>query len=447
MKNNLALKLTLVAATLLASAQSLAFPNGITGRSGSPVVGTDGKTCFGCHLKPRGTSYEDWEPPYTVETETKGPQLNANDELQSVRPNSITDLQVSMLTEAFYAGYNLSVTSGELADLGDPNSQILVNSKNSELEATHTGRIELVPAADDKNHITWAVSWQAPAEEGSATVYWCVNPVSNGDDGTENDGAKEACKSLEIQVLAGENQAPVAGDDSDEVIQGVATPIDVLANDSDDSQILLSTIKIESAPAQGNTAVVDKINGNIIYTPAADFAGSDSFSYSITDGECVTDDNDICTQDEEGNTLYTSSNTATVTLSVLTSNGAPAVGDMAFNTLGTTPVLVDVLTPVNEVYTKEFTASDVVITMAPANGTAVVEEDGTISYIADSGFDGIDDFKYTIVGNDGTNDDEGTIEITVTEKLSSGSDAGTFGSAILAMLALFGFSRKVKANK
>lgn len=76
------------------------------------------------------------------------------------------------------------------------------------------------------------------------------------------------------------NRAPLAAADSYTVVAGVAQTLDVLANDSDPDGNALSIAAV-ATPAHGTVA----IEGNRLrYTPQADFAGSDSFSYTVSDG-------------------------------------------------------------------------------------------------------------------------------------------------------------------
>ncbi|WP_019504105.1 Ig-like domain-containing protein [Pleurocapsa sp. PCC 7319] len=63
----------------------------------------------------------------------------------------------------------------------------------------------------------------------------------------------------------------------------VAVALDVLANDTNSSSIL-PTITTVGAPSNGGTVTIDSANNGLIYTPALDFAGIETFTYSISDG-------------------------------------------------------------------------------------------------------------------------------------------------------------------
>lgn len=77
------------------------------------------------------------------------------------------------------------------------------------------------------------------------------------------------------------NQAPTAAADAVLVNPGQTTTINVLANDSDPDGDSLSVLSI-TQPAHG--AAVLNAGGTISYTPKSGFAGSDAFTYTISDG-------------------------------------------------------------------------------------------------------------------------------------------------------------------
>lgn len=76
------------------------------------------------------------------------------------------------------------------------------------------------------------------------------------------------------------NQNPVAADDSVSTDENTAATVDVLANDSDPDGDSL-TVTDASGASHGTTSVV---SNQVVYTPATDYYGSDSFTYTISDG-------------------------------------------------------------------------------------------------------------------------------------------------------------------
>ena len=80
-------------------------------------------------------------------------------------------------------------------------------------------------------------------------------------------------------------QPPVATDDSDSTSQDTAVVIDVLANDTDANG---DSLFIDSVTQGSNGSVVN--NGtDVTYTPSASWAGIDTFTYVVSDGNGGTD--------------------------------------------------------------------------------------------------------------------------------------------------------------
>ena len=184
------------------------------------------------------------------------------------------------------------------------------------------------------------------------------------------------------------NDAPVAADDTATTAEDTPTTITVLGNDSD---VDGDTLSVTSASDPANGSVVINPDGTIAYTPDADFTGTDTFTYTISDGNGGTD-------------------TATVTVTVTPVNDAPVAADDSVSTPEDTPTTITVLG--NDSDADGDTLS-VTSATDPANGTVVINPDGTIGYTPDADFTGTDTFTYTISdGNGGT--DTATVTVTVT---------------------------------
>ena len=100
------------------------------------------------------------------------------------------------------------------------------------------------------------------------------------------------------------NQPPVAVDDAATTDEDTAVTIPVLDNDFDPDLDPL-TIDFVNAPDHGSAAA--NPDGTVTYTPDADYYGSDSFNYGISDGK--------------GGTAF-----ATVTVTITPVNDVPVVG-------------------------------------------------------------------------------------------------------------------------
>ena len=76
---------------------------------------------------------------------------------------------------------------------------------------------------------------------------------------------------------------PVAGNDIDTTIEDAPVDINVLTNDTggDGGGIDPATVTVISIPSHGSTNVPG--TGVITYTPAADYNGIDTFTYTVKD--------------------------------------------------------------------------------------------------------------------------------------------------------------------
>ena len=79
------------------------------------------------------------------------------------------------------------------------------------------------------------------------------------------------------------NDAPVADRRHRHRRRGHRSPaaIDVLANDTD---VDGDTLTVTAVTAAGNGTVTLDRRGTVTYTPDADFIGTDSFTYTVSDG-------------------------------------------------------------------------------------------------------------------------------------------------------------------
>ncbi|MER2490944.1 Ig-like domain-containing protein [Catenovulum sediminis] len=119
--------------------------------------------------------------------------------------------------------------------------------------------------------------------EGLNAGHWCVQLVIKDggiydDDGEEN-GAIVDPGGVAVELNG--NAQPVAVDDSAELRWNTSIEIDVLSNDTDTDQ---DPLRITSATA--SFGQITNIDGSMItYQPNANFAGSDTVTYAITDDQ------------------------------------------------------------------------------------------------------------------------------------------------------------------
>src|SRR3989441_421196 len=191
------------------------------------------------------------------------------------------------------------------------------------------------------------------------------------------------------------NTAPIAANDSATTTEDTPISIDVRLNDSDPDGNPLTLLSV-SQPSHGTSviATTGPGAGTVTYQPQANFAGTDSFAYTISDG--------------------TATATAVVTVTVTAVNDAPtAVNDVAA-TLEDTEVAIDVLANDSDVDGDAITVSAV---GGPAHGSTTIvtigPNTGRVSYLPSPNFVGTDVFTYTITdGHGGTA--TATVAVTVT---------------------------------
>lgn len=189
------------------------------------------------------------------------------------------------------------------------------------------------------------------------------------------------------------NDAPTATEDEASTDEDTSVEIDVLLNDTDIDGDALNVSAV-STPDHGTTEVTAQ--GTIRYTPDANFHGTDSFTYTISDGN--------------GKTA-----TATVVLSVAPINDPPTPHDDTVETNQDTAVTISVLANDSDIDGNPLT---ITATTDPAHGTLQVNDDGTITYTPDALVTGTDSFTYTIgdgLGAEGT----ATVYVTIADTTNS----------------------------
>jgi hypothetical protein len=294
-----------------------------------------------------------------------------------------------------------SVTTGT----SSPRTFVVSNDGSADLIITSTTLI-----GTDANEFSITSGGGAftltPAQSRDVVVNF--NPTSTGAKTAtlrfENNDVDENPKDVSLSgngVSLPVGNPPVALDDSAATDEDVAVDISVLANDSDsDGAINPTTAAIQTPPANGATAV-NSTTGVVTYTPAADFFGTDTFTYTV--------------QDDVGNT----SNVATVTVTVNDINDLPVAVNDAASTPEGVSVNITVLSNDTDV-DGVLDVSTVVIISQPSNGAASVNPTtGVITYTPNAGFLGDDSFTYTVRDDDGAISNQATVTVTVTSATGS----------------------------
>ena len=208
---------------------------------------------------------------------------------------------------------------------------------------------------------------------------------------TASDGTAVSNVATVTITVTAVNDAPVAVNDTATVSEDSAgTNGNVLGNDTDVDTGTTLTATLAASPVNGTVTLA--ANGTFTYTPAPDFNGTDSFTYTASDGTAV-------------------SNVATVTITVTAVNDAPmAINDTA-STTEETAVSGAVLG--NDLDVEPGTTLTATLDAGPANGTVTLAANGTFTYTPAANFSGTDSFTYT--ASDGAAvSNVATVTITVT---------------------------------
>jgi VCBS repeat-containing protein len=189
------------------------------------------------------------------------------------------------------------------------------------------------------------------------------------------------------------NDAPSTVDDAAITAEDSPVGIAVLTNDSDlDGDTLV--VSGVSLPAHGTATA--NADGTITYTPAADYNGPDSFTYTIAD--------------QHGGVA-----TGQVNVSIGPANDPPAPGNDAATTAEDTAVTIAILANDSDV---DGDSIAVIGVGAAAHGSATLNPDGTITYVPAADYHGSDSFTYQAGDGHG-----GEATATVTVAITAVPDA------------------------
>ncbi len=277
----------------------------------------------------------------------------------------------------------LPVLNNDLHDPDDPNTEELfvngfpaTSAQGGTLGLTSNGR---------------GISYTPPADfRGEDTFTYTARDDRGGVSG-------EATVTLNVIEF---NDPPTAVNDTATVAEDSAeTIIDVLANDTtapDEGEVL--TVTEVSAATNGGAV---RITNNMIgYTPASDFAGEDTFTYTISDGN--------------GGTAV-----GTVTVTVTNVNDPPSANDdsgpsfrVTQNTTGNT---LDVLANDSALPDTGETLTVTSVDNVPTGSTITIAPDGSsVLFTPPTDFLGSQTFSYTISDGNGLTD-SATVTVNVVE--------------------------------
>lgn len=318
------------------------------------------------------------------------------------------------------AGCAFSVTH-KTEDLPGNTAPVAINDSITTAFNTASAVISVLTNDTDTENDTLSVIANTTPTNGTVvktgnTFIYTPTTDFNGSDSFEytlSDGKLTSIGTVNITVNA--NGVPVATTDTVTVAFNTASAaISVLANDTDPEGSDL-TLTGNTNPANGTLT----ITGNtFVYTPNTDFTGTDSFTYTISDGTLTTE--------------------GTVNITV-NENAAPtAVADAVTTAFNTATTTINVLANDTDAEGATLTVTG---NTEPTNGS-VEKTDNTFIYTPNADYSGRDTFTYTV--SDGTLSSTGTVNVTVSAKVEESSGGGSVGFGIfgLSLLGLVGLVRR-----
>ena len=246
------------------------------------------------------------------------------------------------------------------------------------------------PACTDVDGDTLTYNIVAQPSHGTASVVagkLSYTPAANYNDSDSftykaNDGTVDSNIANVSVTVTPVNDAPVCSDVSLTTNQDTTGQTDPACTDVDGD---ILTYNIVAQPSHGTASVVA---GKLSYTPAANYNGSDSFTYKANDS-------------------HVDSNTAAVSVTVTPVNDAPVCSDVSLTTNEDTTGQTD--PACTDVDGDTLTYS---IVAQPTHGSASVVA-GKLSYTPAANYNGSDSFTYK--ANDGTVDSNiANVSVTVT---------------------------------
>jgi VCBS repeat-containing protein len=206
-----------------------------------------------------------------------------------------------------------------------------------------------------------------------------------------------------------DNATPVAHADSYSLPHDrTFTAGSVLANDTDADVIDTLTATLGTGPSHGTLTL--HADGSFVYAPNAGYTGSDSFTYTASDG-------------------LATSGSATVSLTV--TDAAPVAGDDSY---GVQAGLTRTVSASQGVLRNDTDSDGETLTVSlvsgqgPSHGTLTLNADGSFSYTPAGGYSGSDSFTYAV--SDGALSDTAVVSLNV-HATNSAPSAGADSYSVL----------------
>ena len=205
-----------------------------------------------------------------------------------------------------------------------------------------------------------------------------------------DNGMPVLCDTATVNVTVYPNTAqgnvpPVANNDAFPVVKDVSFVGTVAANDFDQNAGQTLTYTATTTPTRGTVNLLS--NGQFSYVPTTGFVGIDSFKYTVCDNNTPTP---TCAN---ATVYFTVAPTTTQPTNV-----APVINNDITKTYANNAVVINVKANDYDPNGGQVLTNPAIVGV-PANGTAVVNPDGTITFTPNTGFTGVTTLMYQVCDN------------------------------------------------
>ncbi|HYG76907.1 MAG TPA: IPT/TIG domain-containing protein [Planctomycetota bacterium] len=298
-------------------------------------------------------------------------------------------------------------------------AQFLTTAEDIALPITLTG---VDPDSDVLNFIVTSLPANGTLTINGASVNYTPNADYNGPDSftfTVSDAFYTSAPATVNLTVTPVNDVPVGTAQTVTTTEDTAVLITLAGVDSDPEVAQTLSFTITSQPAHGTLSGFNAATGQVTYTPALNYQGADSFTFTVTDDTLA------------GNVTNLTSVNATVSITVGAANDAPVAVSQNVVTGTGKPVIITLVGQDTDNTVLTYT-----IGTQPVNG--VLSGSGAVvTYTPSLNFIGTDSFTFTV--SDGTlTSAAATVTITVTPAPNfSGTPTITPDTALAGQTVLF----------
>ncbi|MDD2840749.1 MAG: tandem-95 repeat protein, partial [Rickettsiales bacterium] len=297
----------------------------------------------------------------------------------TVNVNPVNDIPVATVTTATTDEDN-SITIDVLASASDVDGDTLTIKEVS--NGSH-GTTSIVEDTNGNKVIQYTPNSNY---FGTDTITYTISDGNGG----------EITKELTVNVNS-VNDVPVANLVSATTDEDNIITIDVLASASDVDGDILSIASVTNG-TNGTATIIDDANGNkvIQYVPNANYFGTDTITYTISDGN-------------GGET------TKSISVVINSVNDNPIATDDSVSVNEDSTIIINTLNNDTDIEDElsSYNKENINIVAAAAFGVVVLNADGSFAYTPNANFNGNDSFTYNITDSDGATSNTATVHINV----------------------------------